>query len=74
MVKCDNCEKEALYTCADPGVNPVNYCNSCLPIWLRDRAEAGHFNMKKEEAPVKEEKPVEKTTKKKAEAPADENN
>lgn len=43
MVKCDNCEKAAAYTCADPGVNPVNYCASCLPAWLQHRATSGHF-------------------------------
>jgi hypothetical protein len=43
MVKCDNCSKDASYTCADPGVNPVNYCASCLPVWLQHRAAAGHF-------------------------------
>jgi hypothetical protein len=42
-IKCANCEKSADYTTADPGVNPVNYCASCLPTWLRDRAAAGHF-------------------------------
>jgi hypothetical protein len=43
MVKCDNCSKKAEYTCADPGVNPVNYCSLCLPAWLQHRAVAGHF-------------------------------
>lgn len=43
MIKCANCEKEAVYTCADPGVNPVNYCATCLPTWLHIRAELGHF-------------------------------
>ena len=43
MTKCDNCSNEAAYTCADPGVNPVNYCATCLPVWLQHRAAAGHF-------------------------------
>lgn len=43
MVKCDNCENEAAYTQADPGVNNVNYCHLCLPMWLHERASAGHF-------------------------------
>lgn len=43
MVKCANCENKADYTTADPGVSPVSYCAKCLPIWLRDRASAGHF-------------------------------
>jgi hypothetical protein len=80
-VKCSNCERDAQYTQADPGANPANYCFECLPIWLRTRAEAGHFPLV---APVAEKPAVEKTTKKKTtstaeetpaeEAPADENN
>ena len=66
-MKCDNCDKDAVYTCADPGANPINYCASCLPSWLQDRADAGHF-------PLLVEKPAEKSSKKKTEAPADENN
>lgn len=65
-MKCDNCEKDAIYTCADPGVNPVNYCATCLPTWLQARADSGHFPL----AEAKTEKP----SKKKAGAPADENN
>lgn len=42
-IKCDNCENNASYTTSDPGVNPVNYCPSCLPSWLYQRAEAGQF-------------------------------
>lgn len=42
-VKCNNCGSNALYTCADPGVNPVNYCGTCLPSWLKARADAGQF-------------------------------
>lgn len=41
--KCDNCELDAAYTCADAGANPVNYCHNDLPQWLQERAEAGHF-------------------------------
>lgn len=87
MIKCANCDADALYTCADPGVNPVNYCGNCLPHWLQDRAKAGHFPLV---TPVVEK--VEKSSKKKtavveepvveepvvaaadAEAPVDENN
>jgi len=43
MVKCANCENPANYTNADPGINPVNYCATCLPLWLRDRASQGDF-------------------------------
>lgn len=63
MIKCDNCGNDAAYTCADPGVNPVNYCTDCLPVWLQQRAAAGHF-------PLVEET----TTKKKKAAASDENN
>lgn len=56
--KCDNCEKDALYTCADPGVNPVNYCAPCLPHWLQARADSGHFPLVEaiEEKPAKKKK------------------
>ena len=43
MIKCANCENPANYTNADPGANPVNYCATCLPLWLRDRASQGDF-------------------------------
>lgn len=69
-VKCDNCDKDALYTCADPGVNPVNYCAPCLPHWLQERADSGHFPLVEfiEEKPakkkaVKEEEPKEEEPK-----------
>jgi hypothetical protein len=42
-VKCANCDNDAIYTSGDPGVNPVNYCNLCLPSWMTNRAAAGHF-------------------------------
>jgi hypothetical protein len=58
MVKCDNCDKEANYTSADPGVNPVNYCASCLPTWLQKRAAAGHFPLV--ESTVEEPKVIKK--------------
>lgn len=58
MIRCDNCFGIAAYTCADPGVNPVNYCENCLPVWLQDRASAGHF-------PLVQPETEETTTKKK---------
>jgi len=42
-MKCDNCSNQAAYTHADAGVNPAHYCVKCLPHWLHDRANAGHF-------------------------------
>jgi len=67
-VKCDNCDSNAEYTCADPGVNPVNYCSNCLPAWLRDRANLGHFPL----VEAIDDKPADKAAKKKAEPKADE--
>jgi len=67
MLKCDNCDNQAVYTCADPGLSPINYCANCLPVWLHSRAEAGHFPLA-----VVEETPAPKTKKKAA--PSDENN
>lgn len=69
MNTCDNCENTAAYTCADPGVNPINYCTDCLPVWLHPRAEAGHFPLV--EAVDEESTP---TSKKKKAAATDENN
>jgi hypothetical protein len=69
MLKCNNCDKEAVYTCADPGLSPINYCANCLPVWLHSRAEAGHFPLAVIEKP---ETPAPKTKKKAA--PSDENN
>jgi hypothetical protein len=68
MIICANCEANAVYTVADPGANPVDYCGNCLPYWLQDRANANHFPLV---TPV-----VEKSSKKKAdaEAPVDESN
>ena len=63
-MKCYNCSNDAVYTQADPGVNSVNYCPTCLPKWLNQRALAGEF-------PLVERIP--KTTKKRT-APADEDN
>lgn len=66
MVKCDNCVNPASYTQADPGTNPVNYCQKCLPGWLYNRALAGHFPLVEpivalEEEPIMDEvKPTKK--------------
>lgn len=66
MIKCVNCEKEAVYTKADPGANSIDYCATCLPSWLRDRALLGHFKLRE----------LPKAPKKKAaaEEPSDESN
>lgn len=68
-VKCVNCANDAQFTESDPRFNPVNYCSECLPPWLRDRANAGHFPLV-EDAPVAETKS--KSKKKAAEAPVEE--
>lgn len=81
MIKCANCPSEAVYTCAEPGANPVDYCATCLPIWQRDRALLGHFPLRSLE-PVVEDKPKKKTKAKEVvaeeapveETPADESN
>jgi len=65
MIKCDNCDNEANYTSADPGVNPVNYCVSCLPTWLHKRAAAGHFPLV--EPFIEEPKTIKKKTAKSSE-------
>lgn len=64
-VKCDNCDKDALYTCADPGVNSVNYCGACLPQWLQARADSGHFPLVEhiEEKPSKKKAAAEEAPK-----------
>lgn len=67
MVRCDNCFGIAAYTCADPGVNPVNYCTDCLPVWLQERAHAGQFPLVQ---PIVEEAPAEETDEAVEEAPA----
>ena len=74
MTTCDNCNSQAVYTCADPGLSPINYCMNCLPIWMHSRAEAGHFPLVEAEVetPVEETKPAPKTKKKAA--PSNENN
>lgn len=56
---CCNCTTKAAYTVADPGVNPLDYCNACLPKHLQVRAKAGHFPLAKSEkvtAPKEETK------------------
>ena len=60
MIKCANCPSEAVYTCAEPGANPVDYCANCLPLWQRDRALLGHFPLRSLE-PVVEAKSKKKT-------------
>lgn len=50
MTKCDNCDKEALYLLSDPGVNPVYFCSTCLPDWMRERASLGQLDIPKKEA------------------------
>ena len=52
-MKCVNCNNLAIYSCSDPGVNPVDYCGACLPTWLRDRAARNEFPLRESEAPTK---------------------
>ena len=80
MIKCANCETEAIYRVADPGANPVDYCGSCLPYWLHDRANANHFPLVNPVVEIPIETPVEPPvevpveTPTDAEAPVDESN
>ena len=62
-MKCVNCDNHAIYTVADAGVNPVDYCAPCLPKHLRERAAAGQFAL----AVVSQEEP--KSSKKKTATP-----
>ena len=71
MLKCDNCSREAQYTTADPGVNPAHYCTYCLPHWLRERAEAGHFPLM---SPLETQKSTKKKTAASKKSDADEDN
>ena len=63
-MKCCNCDNHAIYTVADAGVNPVDYCTQCLPKHLRERATAGHFPLAFVSA---EEPPTKASSKKKTE-------
>lgn len=63
-MKCVNCDNHAIYTVADAGVNPVDYCTQCLPKHLRARATAGHFPLAFVSA---EEPPTKASSKKKTE-------
>ncbi len=66
-MKCANCDNKAVYTTADPGVNPVDYCSACLPKHLKERANAGHFPLadgKPKEVPVEEKKSKDEDNKK----------
>jgi hypothetical protein len=69
MIKCADCDNKAVYTHAEPGVNPVNYCSLCLPVWLRDRASEGHFPLVE---PIVEAPKAEQSAEAKPEAKAEE--
>ena len=68
-LKCDNCERPACYTTADPGVNPAHYCSSCLPHWLHQRAQSGHFPLMDVFDQTPKEEPKVEEPKVEAEAP-----
>ena len=68
MIKCDNCSNPAQYKEADPRFSTAHYCAECLPPWLQDRANSGHFELIVE---PKEEKPT-KSKKKAAAEPVEE--
>jgi hypothetical protein len=62
-MKCDNCSNKAAYTHSDAGLSPAYYCVDCLPVWMQERANAGHFplvsNIKEEKKSRKAAEPVE---------------
>lgn len=43
LSQCSICGRDATFTDADPGANPVSYCTSDVPAHLRARAEAGQL-------------------------------
>lgn len=47
-IKCINCDSEAAYTLADPGVNAVDYCQDCLPQPMHLRAARGEMTLRPE--------------------------
>jgi hypothetical protein len=42
-MKCDNCERAAIYKVAPGTANPVHYCNLHLPEFLRPTADTGAY-------------------------------
>ena len=66
-MQCSNCSNPAQYSHSDPGANTVHYCVECLPLWLHERANAGHFPLV---TPV-ENKPVSKKSTTKVEEPTE---
>jgi len=68
-VQCSNCTNPAQYSQADPGANTVHYCVECLPHWLHERANAGHFPLV---TPVEEKPATSKKSSAKSETPAEE--
>ena len=45
-LKCANCDNPAGYSLVDPGVNPVDYCDSCIPEPFRARAGRGEMTLR----------------------------
>ena len=57
-MKCVNCDSNAHFTVADPGVNAISFCNNCLPKELSERAKAGHFKLDTPKSEKKTDEPV----------------
>jgi hypothetical protein len=75
-MQCANCSNVSVFKVDDPGAMPVHYCAVCLPVHMRTRASAGHFDIKVEEVIVVEEPTPEKNktaTKKKVTSESNEN-
>ena len=80
-MKCSNCPADAIFAVIDQGVSPAYYCSQCLPMSLRNRADAGQLDLPKSspkkkatakavvEEPVVEEVVVEPVVEEPVEAP-----
>lgn len=57
---CADCGATAVWTFNDRGALPVQYCDRCLPKFLRPRARAGQLDkVVVEQPPALEPEPVE---------------
>jgi len=56
-MKCANCSNEAVFTDSHPAMDPVDYCNTCLPNHLRTLADAGQLALRSKEVKVMAEAP-----------------
>lgn len=71
MIKCSNCESEAVYRYRVTGDYSLLFCVPCLPAFLKAPQYRGRIVKLSQEVtvPVVEEAPKKKSTKKKVEEP-----